>query len=81
MNVKILRMLLVIFVILTTTGCSLFQQRVKIEYVDRIVEKKVTVPCVVPDANCSFNRETDTEVIGSLLECITEMKKNEEVCK
>ncbi|MEN4053763.1 hypothetical protein [Sulfurimonas sp. NWX79] len=51
------------------------------KYVDKPYEVKIPVKCVVPDANCSFDRNTSTEVISSLLECIIDMKRNEEVCK
>jgi len=50
-------------------------------YVDKPVKVYVPVKCIVPDANCTFNKETDTEVIQSLLECIIDMKHNEKVCK
>lgn len=60
------------------TACSSKQE---IKYVDKPYRVNIPVKCVVPDANCSFNRETDTEVISSLLECIIDMKRNEEVCK
>jgi len=52
-----------------------------VKYVDKPYEVKVPVKCVVPDANCSFDRNTSTGVISSLLECIIKMKRNEEVCK
>lgn len=75
---QILKMLLVVCVTLIMTACS-FKPQVK--YVDKPYEVKVPVKCVVPDANCSFDRETDTEVIAAMIECIVDMKHNEEVCK
>ena len=79
MNVKILKALSAVFAVLILTSCSCPEP--KPIYVDRPVEVLIPVKCVVPDANCSFNRETDTEVISSLLECIIDLKKNSEVCK
>lgn len=68
-----------VFVLLTLAACSSCEPEVK--YVDVPYEVKVPVKCVVPEANCTFNRDTDTEVIASMLECIIDMKHNEEVCK
>lgn len=59
------------------TGCC---EKEKV-FVDRPVEVKVPVKCIVPDTNCSFDRNTSTEVIASMLECIIDMKHNEKVCK
>ena len=64
---------------MTLAACSSCEPEVK--YVDVPYEVKVPVKCVVPEANCTFNRDTDTEVIASMLECIIDMKHNEEVCK
>jgi len=63
---------------LTFTACN---NQPVIKYVDKPYEVKVPVKCIVPDANCSFDRNTSTGVISSLLECIIKMKRNEEVCK
>jgi len=79
MSVQIFRMLLMVFVLLIFQACSECNPRVK--YVDKPYEVKIPVKCVVPDANCSFDRNTSTEVIASLLECIIDIKRNEEVCK
>jgi hypothetical protein len=65
-------------ILISFTGCTCEPQ---IKYVDKPYEVKVPVKCIVPDTNCSFNRPTDTEVISSLLECIIDMKHNQEVCK
>ena len=73
---KILSVLLMLFATLTLVGCSS-----KVEYINVPYEVKVPVKCVVPDANCSFDRNTSVEVITSLLECIIDMKRNQEVCK
>jgi len=67
-----------LFVILTMTGCSWCTRT---EYINVPYEVKVPVQCVVPDANCSFDRNTSSGVITSLLECIVDMKRNQEVCK
>jgi len=66
-------------VILTLSSCS--ECKPDIIYIDKPYEVKIPVKCVVPDANCSFDRNTSTGVISSLVECIIDMKKNEEVCK
>ena len=64
--------------VLIMTDCS---SQPVIRYVDKPYRVNVPVKCVVPDSNCSFNRKTDTEVISSMLECIINMKHNEEKCK
>ena len=78
MNVKILKILSILSVTLIITACS---NQPIIKYVDKPYEVNVPVKCVIPDSNCSFNRKTDTEVISSMLECIIDMKHNEEKCK
>jgi hypothetical protein len=65
--------------ILTLTACS--TPKTVIKYVDKPYEIKVPVKCIVNDANCTFKRDTYTEVLNSYVECIVNMKKNEEVCK
>lgn len=79
MTATLLKTLLIVSAILIIQGCSC--PKPKPIYIDRPIEVLVPVKCVVPDANCTFNRETDTEVISSLLECIIDLKKNSEVCK
>jgi len=69
-----------VFVLLTLTACK-DDCKPKIEYIDREVIVNVPVKCRVPKIKCNFNRETDTEVVASLLECITDLKRNSEVCK
>ena len=46
-----------------------------------MLSEYVPVKCVVPDAECDFNRTTYTGVVSSMMECIVNMKRNEEVCK
>ena len=72
-------MYLIVFVVLTLTACS--TKEPEIRYVDKPYEVKVPIKCIVPDANCSFNRDTYTGVISAMLECIVDMKHNEEKCK
>ena len=74
---RILSYILMLFVISTITGCSWCTRT---EYVNVPYEVKVPVKCVVPDANCTFDRNTSNGVITSLLECIVDMKRNAEVC-
>ena len=74
---ELLSIAFVILTIATFSGCA---SKPVVKYVDKPYEVKVPVKCIVPDANCTFDRETDTEVISSLLECIIEMKRNQEVC-
>ena len=52
-----------------------------IKYVNKPYRVNVPTKCVVPNSNCSFKKDTDTEVISAMLECIVEIKRNEEVCK
>ncbi|MFY4767445.1 hypothetical protein ACOTV5_02305 [Aliarcobacter butzleri] len=77
MNVQILKLLLILSVLLLFSGCSTKE----VVYVDRPVEVKVPVKCIVPETHCNFNKETDTEVLFSLRKCIEDLKKNSEVCK
>lgn len=76
MNVKILKLLLMIFAILLFSGCS-----EKIVYVDRPIEVKVPIKCVIPDIHCNFNQSTDTEVLIKLRTCIEDLKQSINVCK
>lgn len=77
MNAKILKILLILFAIFLFNGCYEKQM----VYVDRPVEIKVPVSCVIPETKCNFKKDTDTEVITSLLICIEDFRKNSEVCK
>lgn len=77
MNAKILKILLIISGLFLFSGCS----QKEIVYVDREVEVKVPVKCIAPKVECDFNKTTDTEVIQSLLICIKDLKKSNEVCK
>lgn len=77
MNVKMLKILLILFAIFLFNGCC----KKEIVYIDRPVEVKVPVSCVVPETKCDFKKDTDTEVITSLLMCIEDFRKNSEVCK
>lgn len=77
MNVQILKLLLILSVLLLFSGCSTKE----VVYVDRPVEVKVPVKCIVPETHCNFDKETDTEVLFSLRKCIEDLKKNSEVCK
>ena len=73
-------MLLGLSITMIYSGCTC-NTKTQIKYVDRPYKVYVPVKCKVPKAKCDFNRTTDTEVISSLLECIIEMKRNEEVCQ
>lgn len=77
MNAKILKILLIISGLFLFSGCS----QKEIVYVDREVEVKVPAKCIAPKVECDFNKTTDTEVIQSLLICIKDLKKSNEVCK
>lgn len=77
MNAKILKILLIISGLFLFSGCA----QKEIVYVDREVEVKVPVKCIAPKVECDFNKTTDTEVIQSLLICIKDLKKSNEVCK
>lgn len=68
---------LMLFVTLTITSCS----QPEVKYVDRPYKVEVPVKCVIPDVYCDFNKTTNTEVISSLVECITDLKKSIKVCE
>ena len=76
MNVKILKSSLMIFAILLFSGCS-----EKIVYLDRPIEVKVPIKCVIPDTHCNFNQSTGTEVLIKLRTCIEDLKQSINVCK
>ncbi len=65
-------------VILTLTNCT---RQPEIKYVDRPVEVKIPVKCIVPQAECDFNQPTDTEVIDALVKCLIEKNHNERKCQ
>ena len=77
MNVKILKISLMIFVALLFSACS----NKELVYVDREVEVKIPVKCNIPETHCDFNKSTDTEVITSLRTCIEDLKQSIGVCK
>jgi len=63
---------------LIITACS---SKPVVKYVDKPYIVNVPVSCIVDDANCSFDSNTSTGVISKMLECIVDMKHNEEKCK
>lgn len=76
MNVKILKNLLIVLALLgISTGCA---EKV---YVDRPVEVKVPVKCVVPEVKCFPGKATYTEEIAEMRMCIERYKQAAEVCK
>lgn len=64
----------VILIIVTFSfiGCS---QRQDIELI------RVKESCATPDVFCDFKSETTDGILVKLLECISELKKANEVCK
>jgi len=76
--VKILKLCSIILLLLTITACSTKVEKV---YIDKPFEVQIPIKCVVPDVNCSFKKGTYTEIIGSMLECISDLKKANKVCK
>lgn len=76
MNVKILKISLMIFATLLFSGCS-----EKIVYVDRPIEVKIPVQCKVPETHCNFNKQTDTEVIIALRTCVQDLIQSTKVCQ
>lgn len=50
-------------------------------YVDRPVEVKVPVKCIVPDVLCRPGQATYTEEIREMRLCIERYKQASEVCK
>lgn len=62
---------------LLITGCC----KPTIEYVNVPYEVKVPTKCIVPESECNFDRQTRTEVVNSLLECVVDLKRNSEVCR
>lgn len=69
MNVKILKSLLMIFVMLVISGCT---QKV---YVDRPVEVKVPVKVELPKVECYSGKKTYTEEIKEMRLCIERYKQ------
>jgi hypothetical protein len=52
-----------------------------IEYVDRPYEVKVPVKCVLPKVDCNLSSTSDTEVLGKMMECISNHNHIEQICK
>ena len=76
MSVKRLRnWLMVLGLLVISTGCA---EKV---YVDRPVEVKVPVKCVVPEVTCFPGRVTYTEEITEMRICIERYKQAIEVCR
>ena len=76
MNVKTLKnWLMILGVLVISTGCT---EKV---YVDRPVEVKVPVKCVVPEVKCYPGKATYTEEIAEMRICIERYKQAVEVCK
>jgi hypothetical protein len=75
MNVKILKICLIVFASFLISGCT------KTIYVDRVTKVNVPVPCTVPEVKCEFDKPTYTEVISELVRCIEEHKAAAAVCK
>lgn len=76
MNVKRLRnLLMALGLLVISAGC------VEKVYVDRPVEVKVPVKCIVPEVTCFPNRDTYTEEIAEMRVCIERYKQAVEVCK
>ena len=76
MNVKILKSFLILSVIILFSGCA--KETI---YVDRPVEIKVPVKCVVPEVVCNTNQKTYTEVINEMYRCILEQREAAKVCQ
>ena len=70
--------MLLVSLILTACSCKDFCEPV---YIDRDVIVKVPVKCKVPVTTCDFKRNTDTEIVSSLLECIIDLKESIKVCQ
>jgi len=73
-----LTIILLVAIAIMLPGCA---AKTEIKYIDVPYEVKVPVKCKVQKASCDFNKETDTEVISALLECIIDMKHNQALCQ
>lgn len=75
-----LQVLLTLFVVLAFSGCcGLVCDPV---YVDRPIEVKVPVPCVVPEVLCGPLADlNDSEVVIELYRCIKAHEQAEDVCR
>lgn len=80
MNVKILKICLILFVAAVFSGCGCKPVET-VRYVDRPYEVKVPVACVVPNVLCDANQTTYTGVIKEMRLCIERYKEAVEVCK
>lgn len=76
MNVKILKVCLILLGILAISGCT-----TKVEYVDRVQKVSVIEKCKVEKAYlCSAGKATYTEEIHQMLLCIKQLKGQVQVC-
>ena len=75
MNVKILKMLLTMFLILIFSGCGDKQ------YVTKTEDVLIPIQCKTPTVVCNIKKKTYTERVEDLVDCIDRYKKSNEVCK
>ena len=78
MSAKILKAFSIVFAMLTLASCA---DKQDVVYVDRYKTVKVPVKCKTPEVECDFNKTTYTEIVKSMLECIVDLSRANEVCK
>lgn len=72
MKKKLKLLVILILVTFSAAGCT---QKQDVEVT------RVKSSCETPDVKCDFRGETVDIILGKMLECITDLKKANEVCK
>lgn len=72
MRKKLKLLVILILVTFSVAGCT---QKQDVEVT------RVKSSCKTPDVKCDFRGESVDAILGKMLECITDLKRANEVCK
>ena len=75
MNVKILSVVLMMFLSLTFNGCA------EKQYITETKEVYIPTKCIVPEVKCDIQKNTYTEIVQDLVQCIIKHKEARKVCE
>lgn len=75
MNVKILSVVLMMFLILTFSGCA------EKQYITETKEVYIPTKCIVPKVKCDIQKNTYTERVQDLVQCIDKHREAMKVCE
>ena len=77
MIAKTSKLLLMLYVVSSFSGCC--EKKIVVKKVP--VEVKVPVKCKVPQVACDFNKSTYTGVIKALVDCTQRLRAAAKVCQ